>query len=216
MGRNSGGSNPYASGGGGNSIAVNSNGKRVSAKTMAKIQGSAQSLDSLQHREVVKQLNRAISRYEAVMGVRERNIQVADVPGAYGVTYLTGKGSEHIYLSKSFFNQSRNQIEAQYRKKNYDTGFKNATNRPIQHTLTHELAHATWTSNYTGAKHQAAGKEIKSLYKSFLKDKKAKGYGSYGKSNVDEFWAEVVTKGIHGKADKYTKKAISIAKKYKL
>lgn len=43
-----------------------------------------------------------------------------------------------------------------------------------------------------------------------------KGYGSYGKTNVDEFWAEVVTKGIHGKSDKYTKKAIGIAKKYKL
>ena len=31
-----------------------------------------------------------------------------------------------------------------------------------------------------------------------------------------KFWAEVITKGIHGRSDKYTKKAISIAKKYKL
>ena len=38
----------------------------------------------------------------------------------------------------------------------------------------------------------------------------------YGEKNVDEFWAEVITKGIHGRSDKYTKKAISIARKYKL
>lgn len=215
MGRNSGGSNPYASGGGG-TIAVNANGKKMSAKQMAKITSSSESLDSLKHREVTKQLNRAISRYEAVMGIRERSVRVANLDGAYGVTFLSTNGSQGIYIDKGFFNQSRNKIEAQYRKKNYDTGFKNHTNRPIQHTLTHELAHATWTSHYTGSKHKAAGKEIQTLYKNWMKDKKKKGYGTYGKSNVDEFWAEVVTKGVHGKSDKYTRKAISIAKKYKL
>ena len=30
--------------------------------------------------------------------------------------------------------------------------------------------------------------------------------------NVDEFWAEVITKGVHGNSDRYTQKAISIAK----
>lgn len=34
--------------------------------------------------------------------------------------------------------------------------------------------------------------------------------------NAGGTWAKVVTKGIHGNSDKYTKKAISIAKKYKL
>lgn len=33
---------------------------------------------------------------------------------------------------------------------------------------------------------------------------------------VNEFWAEVCTKAVHGKADKYTKAAKDIIKKYKL
>jgi hypothetical protein len=215
MGRNSGGVNGYSKVGA-TMVGVTSTGKKLTAKQTATVQSSSESLDSLKHREVTKQLNRAISRYEKVMGVRERTIRVADTPGAYGVTFLNSNGSQGIYLSKSLFNQSRNKIEADYRKQNYDTGFKNKTNRPIQHTLTHELAHATWTSAYDAPKYKAAGKEISSLYKKWSKDKKKQGYGSYGKSNVDEFWAEVVTKGVHGKSDKYTRKAISIAHSYKL
>ena len=38
----------------------------------------------------------------------------------------------------------------------------------------------------------------------------------YAKTNVNEFWAEVCTKAVHGKADKYTKAAKDIIKKYKL
>lgn len=216
MGRNSSGVNNFSKATAAISVAVNSNGKRLTKAQTATMQSTAESLDALKHREVVKQLNRAISRYEKVMGVRERTIKVADTGNAYGVTFINANGSQGVYLNKSFFNQHRNKIEAQYRAGNYKTGFKNATNRPIQHTLTHELAHATWTSSYASPKHKAAGKEIKSLYKKWSADKNKKGYGTYGKSNVDEFWAEVVTKGIHGKADKYTKKAISIAKKYKL
>lgn len=174
------------------------------------------SLDSLKHREVVKQLNRGISRYEKVMGVRERTIRVAPLNSAYGVTFINSDGSQGIYLNKSFFNQHRNKIESSYRATEYKKGHKNITNRPIQHTITHELAHATWTSSYTGAKYKSAGKEINSLYNNWRRDKKKKGYGSYGATNVDEFWAEVITKGIHGNADRYTKRAINIARRYKL
>ena len=197
-------------------IAVNSNGRKLTAKQTKKMLSSAESLDNLKHREVVRQLNRGISRYEKVMGVRERTIKIADINGAYGVTYIGSDGSHGIYLSKSNFNQHRNKIESNYRKSNYETGFKNITNRPIQHTITHELAHATWTSSYSSPKHKAAGMEITDLYRRWNNNKKKKGYGDYGKSNVDEFWAEVITKGIHGKSDKYTKSAINIARKYKL
>lgn len=114
------------------------------------------------------------------------------------------------------FDTSKRKFEAAYKASNYDTGFKNLTNRAAQHTVTHELAHATWTSSYKSPKHISAGKEIKALYKKWSTDTKKKGYGSYSKRNVDEFWAETVTKGIHGKSDKYTRKAISIAKEYKL
>lgn len=48
-----------------------------------------------------------------------------------------------------------------------------------------------------------------------LRNKKS-GYGKYAETNVSEFWAETVTKAIHGKSDKYTKKVKEICKKYKL
>lgn len=86
----------------------------------------------------------------------------------------------------------------------------------LQHTITHELAHATWNASMSSTKAKAAGKEITSLYKKWLKDEKKKGYGSYGKTNVSEFFAEGVTKAIHGNADKYTKKLKNIVGKYQL
>lgn len=82
--------------------------------------------------------------------------------------------------------------------------------------MTHELAHATWNSHLSSPNAKAAGKEIKSLYKKWSGDKKKTGYGKYAKTNVNEFWAETITKGIHGKSDKYTKAAKSIVKKFKL
>ena len=188
MGRNSGGVNNYAKGGGGSGVAVTSTGKRLTKKQVQTMQKSATSIGGMKHRDMEKQINRAISRYEAVMGVRERSIKLADIPGAYGVTYIGANGSQGIYLSRSHFDQPKKKL----------------------------LAHATWTSSYTSTKHRAGGKEISKLYHQWSRDKKKKGYGRYGKTNVDEFWAEVITKGIHGRSDKYTRKAISIAKKWKL
>lgn len=204
MGRNSGNNYSKATT---TAIAVNSNGKKLTAKQVAKMTASSGSIGNMQHRDMQKQINRAISRYEAVMGVRERSVRLADISGAYGVTYISANGSQGIYLNRSYFDVSKKKFESDYKKSNYDSGFKNLTNRAAQHTVTHELAHATWTSSYSSPKHKSAGKEIQTLYNKWSKDKKKKGYGSYGKTNVDEFWAEVVTKGIHGKSDKYTKKS---------
>lgn len=215
MGRNSAGVNYYAKGGNG-PIAVNSNGRKLTQKQVNKMLTTATNTGGMKNRDMEKQINRAISRYEKVMGVRERHVRLADLDGAYGVTYIDANGSQGIYLDRKLFDVPKRKFEADYKKSNYDNGFKNVTNRAAQHTVTHELAHATWTSSYTSAKHKAAGKEISSLYQKWSKDKKKKGYGTYGRRDVDEFWAEVVAKGIHGKSDKYTKKAIGIAKKYKL
>lgn len=215
MGRNSGGVNNYAKAGT-TGIAVNSNGRKLTPKQVAKMTATATGTSSMQHRDMEKQINRAISRYEAVMGVRERHVHIADISGAYGVTYIGPNGSQGIYLSRRHFDTSKRKFEAAYKASNYANGFKNVTNRAAQHTVTHELAHATWTSSYTSPKHKAAGKEIQRLYSQWSKDKRKKDYGSYGKTSVDEFWAEVITKGIHGKSDKYTRRAISIARRFKL
>lgn len=221
MGKGNGGTRTYSpySRGGGKTVAVTTGGKGIPIN-ITDI-GNPTSISSMQHRDMEKEINQAISRYEAVMGLRETKIMLADTPGAYGVTFFNGDGSKGIYLDRSKFDVSKAQFAKEYAKSNYARrgGFKNVTRKPAQHTVTHELAHATWTSGYTSDKHRAAGQEIRQLYKDFTKDtstSRKKNYGSYGTKNVDEFWAEIITKGIHGDNDKYTRKAFAIAKKYKL
>ena len=60
-----------------------------------------------------------------------------------------------------------------------------------------------WNANMTGANQKAAGKEVNKLFKSWKVDNKKCRYGKYGETNVSEFWAETVTKAIHGKSDKH-------------
>ena len=127
MGRNSGGSNNYAKGGS-SPIAVNSNGRKLTQKQVGKMLTTATSTGGMKNRDMEKQINRAISRYEKVMGVRERHVRLADIDGAYGVTYIGANGSQGIYLSRRHFDTSKRKFEAAYKKSNYDNGFKNVTN----------------------------------------------------------------------------------------
>ena len=205
----------------GQMIAVNTNGNRISTGKMTIIRNDATSIKDMKNRDMQKELQQAMSRFHKVMGMRERVVMLAPMDGAYGVTYIDGNGSHGIYLNSKYFDVPKKQFAERYAKDNYNRrhGFKNTTRNPAQHTITHELAHATWTSNYTGAAQRAAGIEIKALYKQFKNDKSStrqKNYGSYGRSNVDEFWAEVITKAIHGDNDRYTRRALAIAKRHKL
>lgn len=175
-----------------------------------------ESLIKIKERDVYRDVTAGISRYHAVMGVRQRNVKLAEMSkGVLGVHVTSGGKSEAVYLNKKYFNQKKAAITSQT-KKGYESGWHTKTNKPMAHTITHELAHATWNEHLSGANQRAAGKEIKKLYKSWLKDKNKKGYGSYAKTNVSEFWAETVTKAVHGRADKYTKAVKSIALKFKL
>ena len=165
---------------------------------------------------VYKSVGEAISRYHAVLGVRQRKVKLADLgAGTLGVHVTDGGVSEGVYLNKKAFNQKKSKIVSDT-KKGYDSGWHTHTNKPIAHTVTHELAHATWNNHLTGANHKAAAKEISALHDQWRRDKKKKGYGTYSKTNINEFWAETITKAVHGQADKYTKKAKAICKKYKL
>lgn len=175
-------------------------------------------LANIKNPAVYREMKSAISRYHSVMGVRERSVKLANLPpNTYGVQVTdikTGK-SEGVYINKKIHNMSKSQIET-YVRRGYASGWSTKTNKPIAHTITHELAHATWNSALKGANYKAAGKEIYKLSATWLKDKKKTGYGKYSKTNIDEFWAEVTTKAVHGKADKYTRAVKEIAKKYKL
>ena len=205
MGRNSGG-------------VVDISKNSPNAIAVRKAASSSRAIHTIADRSVVKELQGGISRFHAVMGVKERSIRIADLTSmnALGVTYIGGEGkSTGILLNSKFFDRKRKSIEKDVLH-GYDTGFKNRTNRPLQHTITHELAHATWNAHMSSTKAKAAGKEIMSLYKKWLKDDKKKGYGAYGRTNVSEFFAEGVTKAIHGNADKYTRSLKKIVSKYKL
>jgi hypothetical protein len=174
-------------------------------------------LATIKDNAVYREMKRGISRYHAVLGVRERSVKIADLPmGVNGALANVGGANQSIYLNSSVYDKlSRSAIEKRVRL-SYYTGWSARTNKPIQHTITHELAHATWNSEMKSANAKAAGKEISKLGRQWLNDSSKKGYGRYGESSVDEFWAEVVAKAVHGTPDKYTRKAKAIAKKYKL
>lgn len=174
------------------------------------------SLVEMKDKAMYKATKEAISRYHAVMGVRQRNVKLADLGGtAYGVHVTRGGKSEAVYLDRGHFDTGAKNVAREH-SDNYKSGWSTKTNKPVAHTITHELAHATWNAHMTGANQQAAGNEVRKLYSKWKKDKRKKGYGKYSETNVSEFWAETVTKAVHGKSDKYTKAVKTIAKKYKL
>ena len=178
---------------------------------------NVESLVNMKDAEMYKATKEAISRYHAVLGVRQRSVKLATLSGGtLGVHVTTGSGqSEGIYLNKYYFNQGAKAVKEQTNQ-GYKSGWHTKTNKPLAHTVTHELAHATWNSYLSGASHKAAGKDIRHLYNRWKADKQKKGYGEYAHTNVDEFWAETITKAVHGNRDKYTMKAKEICKRYML
>lgn len=176
-------------------------------------------LSSIKDKKVYSSLKEAISRYESTMGVRQREVKLGKLGnGVGGVHVSSGGQSEVIVLNKSVYNSKKSNYKtlSSWASRGYDSGHITRTNKPVSHIVTHELAHATWNSHLSGKQHKAAAPHIDRVYKSFLKDKKKSGYGRYAHTNVNEFYAEVSTKAIHGKADKYTRKIKTINKKYGL
>lgn len=181
--------------------------------------GKAEPLSSIQNPQVYKSVKESISRFHSVLGVRQKDIKVATLPAGVGGVHISQGGvSKQVVLSKQVFNgkgTTKKTVES-WAKSGYNSGQLTKTNKPIAHIVTHELAHATWNSNLSSANVKAASKSVNSLYKKWKADTKKTGYGKYANTNPNEFWAEVCTKAVHGKADKYTKSAKGIIKKYKL
>lgn len=177
---------------------------------------NVESLQNIKDKAVYNSVKESISRYETVLGVRQRDVVIGDLPSGVGGVHITANGkSQQIVLNKAVFNNDLKSIEG-WAKKGYSSGHLTKTNKPAAHIVTHEMAHATWNKNMTSSKAQAAGKEIKALYKKWTNDTKKKGYGNYAKTNVSEFFAEVATKAVRGSSDKYTKAVKGIVKKYEL
>ncbi len=170
------------------------------------------SLKEIGDRSLQRDLQQGISKFESRLGVRT-DVKLADLSGAYGVHVTTNGKSDGVYLDRESFKNKEQVVQA--KNNAYKTGFSNKTNKPTQHTVVHELSHSLWTNNHIGEKHIKAGAEIGKVYNSFKKEN-PKSWGSYGKTNVNEFYAEGITKGVLGKSDKYTKSLIKITKKYGL
>lgn len=175
-------------------------------------------LATIKNAAVYKEMKEGISRYHSVMGIRQRSVKLADLsPRTNGVhmTSLSGE-SEGIFLNSKVFDRYTKKELTQRVKRAYDVGWSTRTNKPVQHTITHELAHATWNNKLSAPNARAASPEIVKLHSQWKADKRKSGYGKYSQTNINEFWAEVVTKAVHGKPDKYTRAAKKIVKRYKL
>ena len=181
--------------------------------------GKLESLSSIKNPQVYKSVKESISRFHSVLGVRQKDIKIATLEHGVGGVHITANGqSKQVVLSKQVFNgknTTKKSVES-WAESGYKSGHLTKTNKPVAHIVTHELAHATWNNHLTSPNAKAATKSVNSLYNKWRADKGKKGYGKYASTNVNEFFAEVCTKAVHGKADKYTRAAKGIIKKYKL
>lgn len=181
--------------------------------------GKLESLVSIQNPAVYKSVKESISRFHSVLGVRQKDIKLATLEAGVGGVHITQGGqSKQVVLNKQVFNgkKTTTQSVSKWAEQGYKSGHLTKTNKPVSHIITHELAHATWNQHLSAPNAKAASNSVNSLYKKWYADKSKSGYGKYAKTNVNEFWAEVCTKAVHGKSDKYTKSAKNIINKYKL
>jgi len=174
-----------------------------------------ESLKNIKDRELQREIQQGISKYESRLRIGTRNIMLADLAGAYGVHVTAGGKSEGIYLDKKTFKNGSVDKVSSSKRAAYNSKFLTRTNKPVQHTIIHELGHATWNSHFTAKNAINASKSIRTMYAKFKKEK-PKGYGKYAYSNVNEFWAEATTKAVLGSSDKYTSFVKKTIKKYKL
>lgn len=176
-----------------------------------------ESLKNIKDRQLYNEMKQAISRFYKELGLPQKEVKLADMPANWAGVHVTVDGKTGgVYLNKKYFKNGTKKSVTDQQNASYKSGLLTKTNKPVAHTMTHELAHSVWNSHMTGAKQKAAGKEISKIYTEWKKDRKKSGYGSYAGTNISEFWAETITKGIHGKSDRYTKALKNIAKKYKL
>ena len=108
--------------------------------------GKPEPLVNMKDPALYKATKEAISRYHSVLGVRQKNVKLAELSaGTYGVHVTANGKSEGVYLNKKHFMQTKKAVEASH-KRGYASGWSTKTNKAVAHTVTHELAHATWNA----------------------------------------------------------------------
>lgn len=131
--------------------------------------------------------------------------------------------------NSDYYEKPLDEVVKQSRKGRGMHGWSTRTSKQEAQTVTHELAHSLWNTGQTDSKSVAMGKELRSLYKEYMRDHKKKGYGKYSTTNVDEFFAETTSaivnpryhsRTVNGrttaaKPDHYVDEVRKIIKKYK-
>jgi hypothetical protein len=186
------------------------------------------SLNEITNRGLKRDIQQAISKYESRLGIRTTNVGLADMGNSNGIMQTVNGKVEGVWLNRALYANGTKETIGKAKEDAYKTGWSTKTNSPVQHTIVHELGHATWNSHLTGKNHIQASVGIKALFKQFkqeyIGDYKGSGgvrgmqksYGSYSTRNVNEFFAEVTAKAVLGKPDKYTKKIKTIITNFKL
>ena len=79
-----------------------------------------ESLSTIKNKYVYKAVGEAISRYHAVLGVRQKEVKIATLERGFGGVHLTSDGkSKVVVLSKQIFNgdKTTTQSIAEWSKK---------------------------------------------------------------------------------------------------
>ena len=198
MGARTGGGAGMGSGGGyaKNPILSTAEGRKEQ-KRLLELSNMLSPLNNIKDPKVKAEIKEALESYSKEIGLPyEVQIIASDLAkGRLGAT--DGGGS--ITLNTKYFNKSAKNAEKELSDR-MKAGKGVTTNKPLQQTVHHELAHNTY-SKLSGAKKDAVG----ALYKKYMSDKKVKGWGSYSKNNAEEFYAEGIAKSMTGKSDSYTK-----------
>ncbi len=100
-------------------------------------------LVTVKDKAVYKELKEGISRYHTMLGVRQKDVRVGTMEnGVLGVHATIGGKSGQIILNSKYFDLPKAKIETMQRQGMKD-GWHTKTKKPVQHTVIHELAHAT-------------------------------------------------------------------------
>lgn len=198
-----------------------SSGRGLVGDTRADINiGRTYPLSDIGNEDVHREIKQAISKFHGQLGIKTREVRLADLePDVLGVAGSTALGPKMVYLQHKFF-QNKERVIRDSIRKSYRRGHTTTTNQPLQHVIIHELSHTVWTNHFMTPKHLRAGREIRTLYSEWRRDRKAgfgsKKYGNYAGTNINEFVAETLTKSVIGNSDTYTRRLRAIVKKYKL
>ena len=198
MGGRAGGGAGMGSGGGyaKNPILSTAEG-REEQKRLLEISNMLSPLNNIKDPKVKAEIKEALESYSKEIGLpHEVHIIASDLAkGRLGAT----DGGFSITLNTKYFNKTAKNATKELSDR-MKAGKGVTTDKPLQQVLHHELAHNTYFK-LSGAKKDAVG----ALYKKFMSDKKVKGWGSYSKTNAEEFYAEGIAKSMTGKSDSYTK-----------